>query len=978
MPSLSQSPSLPRSQRFVIFKTLGCRFAALVCLAFLAPALPSSAIAQDGHSVTPVQLPGLHAAARIIRDTNDIPHIKAADEHDMAFLQGYLHAQDRLFQMDVNRREASGTLAELVGPLALAQDVQLRTLGLRRAAERSVAVQSPRAMNILKGYAEGINAWVASHPLPPEYQALELAHFEPWTVVDSLAVVKLIAFGLSFDIDTQATIELLSFQQAGQAAGFDGTKLFFTDIERSAPFDPASTVPDASVPMAARTVQSRNTKAIMPDGLRRETIALAANFIEKTKDIPLLRHAREQQLEGASNEWAISGRLSSTGVPLLENDPHLSLGEPSTWYPIHLQAGALDVIGNGFPGTPGITLGHNRFVSWGATNDGIDVTDTFQEQVVPDATSPSGLSTVFQGKLEHIIPVPEVFRFNNVGDKVPDDLVTVSPGVTSPPAPPGLVIPPATLIVPRRNNGPIISLDPKTGSALSIEWTGYSATHELDAVLIWASAHNLAEFKKGLPFFSVPPQNIAYSDVRGNIAYFAVGEMPVREDLQAGTVNGLLPVFIRNGAGGNEWLPVIHPQPGQSTPFEILPASEMPHIINPPAGFFVNSNNDPAGVTLGNNPIGRMRPGGGIYYLGYTFDAGFRSGRITELIRQKAASGKISFSDVQQIQADVGLHDAEFFTSFITQAFDNAQAHAGQVPQLAQLSGDPAVAEAVGRLRAWNFTTPTGLPEGFDGGDVGAPPFARSDAEIANSIAATLYSVWRSQFTRETIDATLGNFGLASVAASLPSQTNLKALRNLLENFSTNHGVGASGVDFFQVPGVSDAADRRDIIILQSLRDTLTLLASPAFADAFAGSTNQNDYRWGKLHRITFAHILGAPFSIPPAGGAFPQPLPNLPGIPTDGGYQTVDAASHSVIANTQNGFTFGSGPSQRFVSEARHEGMRGVSSLPGGISGVLGSPFYVNLLPEWLTNHAYDQLFREDELEGHILNVTRFVPAKK
>lgn len=933
-------------------------------------ALPQLLGAQDAHSVSPQKLPGLQAAARIIRDSNDIAHIQAANEHDMAFLQGYVHAQDRLFQMDVSRREANGTLAELVGPTALAQDVQLRTFGLRRAAQRSLPLQSARAQVILQAYADGVNAWVSTHPLPPEYQALELTHFQPWTVVDSLAVVKLIAFGLSFDLnDIQATTELLSFQQAGQVAGFDGTKLFFDDIERSAPFDPASTVPDASIPLADQVAAKTRAKPrVLAGGLPANTLALAQAYLEKTRDIPLLRHAREQQIEGASNEWAIGGALSATGVPLLENDPHLALGEPATWYPVHLEAGALDVIGNGFPGTPGVTLGHNRFLSWGATNDAIDATDVFQEQVVPDPTSPIGLSTVFLGKLEHIIPVPEVFRQNNIGDGTPDNITTV---------PAGVLVPAATLIIPRRTNGPIISLDTHSGSALSVQWTGFSGTRELDAALIWASAMNLNEFQQGLPFFSCPPQNIAYSDVRGNIAYFGVGEMPVREDLQANTVSGLPPFFIRNGTGGNEWLPVTHPQPNQAIPFEILPASEMPHIINPPAGFFVNSNNDPAGVTLGNNPLGRLRPGGGIYYLGYTFDAGFRSGRITELIRQKIANGKLSFADVQTIQADVGLHDAEFFVPFLTQAFDHALAHAALNPQLAQLSGDPAMVEAVGRLRAWDFTTPTGLPEGFDGGDINGPPFSRSGTEIADSVAATLYSVWRGQFVKETLGTTLAKFGLASVAASLPGQSDLKALRNLLENFSTAHGTGASGVNFFQVAGVTDAGDSRDIIILQSLRDTLTLLASPAFTSAFGGSTNQNDYRWGKLHRITFAHVLGAPFSIPPAGGAFPPPLPNLPGIPTDGGFQTVDAASHSVTAASVNGFTFGSGPSQRFVSEARHEGMRGVSSLPGGVSGVLGSPFYVNLLPPWLTNHAYDQLFRQDELEHNILNVTKFVPGK-
>jgi penicillin amidase len=942
----------------------------LFLLAVLMLTLPLALIAEKGEGKnTPQTLPGLQDKVTVTRDVNDIAHVQASNEHDLAFMQGYLHAQDRLFQMDVSRRQASGTLAELVGQGALAQDVQLRTLGLRRAAERSLAVQSPRALLFLNGYANGINAWVASHALPPEYQALELTKFAPWTPTDSLSVVKLIAFGLSFNIDTQPTVELLSFQAAGGAAGFDGTKLFFEDIERSAPFDPASTVPDASIPLSQQLWSKSAPRKVLPGGIRPETLALAREYAAKVRDIPLLRHAREQQLEGASNEFAIGGRNTTTGNPFVENDPHLSLGEPSTWYPIHLEAGDLDVMGNGFPGTPGITLGRNKFLAWGATNDELDVTDTFQEQVVPDPTSPSGLSTVFKGALEHVIPVPEVFRFNSVGDGIADDLITV---------PAGGSIPPATLIVPRRNNGPIISLDQTTGSALSIEWTGYSATHELDAVLIWASAHNLQEFEAGLPFFSCPPQNIVYGDIKGNIAYFAVGEMPVREDLQAGTVNGALPAFIRNGQGGNEWLPVIHPQPGQSTAFEILPFAEMPHVINPKAGFFVNANNDPAGVTLGNNPIGQLRPGGGIYFLSYTFDAGFRSGRITQLIREKLKSGKISFADVQKIQANVAPRDAEFFTGFITQAFDNARARAGQNAKLATLAGDPAIVEAVGRLRGWDFSMPTGIPEGFDGFDKGNPPFARSGQEIANSVAATLYNVWRSQFINETLGTTLGQVGLGSVEASLPDQTYLKALRHLLENFSTAQGVGASGLNFFQVAGVTDAGDRRDIVILQSLKDALTLLSSPTFNAAFGGSTNQNDYRWGKLHRITFSHILGAPFSIPPAGGAFPAPLPGLSGIPTDGGYQTVDAASFTPKANTVDGFTFSSGPSQRFVGEGRHEGMQGVSSLPGGISGVLGSPFYVNLLPQWLTNHAYDQLFKNDELGHNTLNVTEFVPAKK
>src|SRR6266849_2780428 len=229
---------------------------------FLASALVSFlfavvAVAQDSSSRASVQHPGLKAAARITRDTDVFAHVRAQNEHDLFFLQGYVHAQDRLFQMDVSRREASGTLAELLGPAALPQDVQLRTLGLRRAAVRSLAVISPRTRTALEAYADGVNAFVGSHPLPLEYGGLELTQFQPWTALDSLAVAKLIAFGLSFDLDIDPTIALLSYQKAGGLLGFNGTKLFFEDLVRSAPFDPASTVPDAAVLRATGSEEHR-------------------------------------------------------------------------------------------------------------------------------------------------------------------------------------------------------------------------------------------------------------------------------------------------------------------------------------------------------------------------------------------------------------------------------------------------------------------------------------------------------------------------------------------------------------------------------------------------------------------------------------------------------------------------------------------------------------------------------------------------
>ncbi len=929
----------------------------------------TTVIAADPQPTHPIRLPSLQAAAEVTREANGIPHIRANNRHDLLFLQGYLHAQDRFFEMDYNRHLASGTLAELVGgDVALRTDVQLRTFGLRRGAEASLAVVPIAVRAALNAYVDGVNTYLTNHPLPPEYQALHLTRVEPWTAVDTLTLAKLLFFGLSFDLsDIDNTVALRLYQAAGAAAGFDGTKLFFQDLFRSAPFDPASTVPDASVPQPIQP-EGEASKTPSPEADLGATwaasggaaddagAALAQRYLDQIRDLPLVNRYLEPSEHSSSNEWAVSGALTTTGLPLVANDPHLSLGTPPIWYPIHLQAGRFDVIGHSFAGLPFVALGHNRRVAWGATVNPVDVTDVFQEQVAPDSHSPSGLSIVHAGQREPIIPIPEAYRLNAL-DSTSDHLVPAPAGST----------PPAVLIVPRRNQGPIISLDLAKGTALSVQYTGFGATKELQGIIGFNEAGSLDDFRGAVQFFDTGSFNFAYGDVDGNIAYLTTGEVPIREDLQAETVSGLPPFFIRNGVLGNEWLPVQHPQPNQALPYEVLPSEEMPHIVNPPAGWFVNSNNDPVGVTLNNNPLGRLRPGGGIYYLSPGYD-GFRAGRATALIREKLTHGKLSRTDMEAMQADTVMIDSTIFVPWIERAFTDAQAP-GANPSLAAFAAAPRVAAAIDRIEHWDLRTRTGLATGYDvGRPVGSPPSA---SEITDSVATTIYSVWRAQFVRNTVDAPLTALHLPTPPGGLA----LSALRHLLDTFSASGGVGASGVNFFSVPGVTNVADRRDIVILKSLSDTLTLLAGPDFAPAFGGSTNLDEYRWGKLHRIVFAHPLDGPFSIPPAGGAFPASVPGLPGIATDGGFEVLDRSDSDARANSANAFMFDAGPSNRSVHMATDDGMTGESALPGGVSGVLGSPFYVNLLPAWLANQYYP-LRGRDELDDNTLSVTKFVPA--
>jgi len=918
----------------------------------------------------PLRIPALDDRVNVFRDSDGIVHILARTEHDAVLIQGWVHARDRLFQMDVLRRQASGTLAELLGPDALPSDVEFRTLGLRRAAERSWLAVSDETGGLLEAYAEGVNAYVTSHTLPPEYGALEITAFDPWTPVDTLTVAKLIAAGLSFDLaDIDRTIILQTYQGAGDLLGFDGTALFFQDTHRTAPFDPAATIPDASAAAAtaaaaglAAAPKAEPTAAAV-DGTAAD---LARRYRERAAKVPFFKQAFEfSQVPRGSNEWAVGGMLTDSGQPIIANDPHLELGAPATFYQIHLMARreGLEVIGSGFAGTPYIAIGQNQRIAWGATFNPMDVTDVYLETIVPDGASPSGLSTVYLGALEPIIPIPETFRFNVIGDGVLDNLLTAAAGGD---------IPAATLIVPRRNNGPIVSLDPVGGTALSVQYTGFSATHEIEAFRAWNKADDMGDFLAGLDLFDVGSQNFSYADVRGHIAYFMSAEMPLREDLQANTVVGLPPYFIRNGTGGNEWLPVVDPEPGQAIPYAILPFEEMPQIVDPPAGYFVNANNDPTGLTLDNDPLNQLRPGGGIFYLNPGYSFGARAGRITQALLERFAAGPVSADDMRALQADTVMLDAQVFTPFILQAFDNAQLP-GAFPALAALAADPRVAEAVGRLAAWDRSAPTGVPEGYDAGDVDGDRLLPEAAEIEASIAATIYAVWRGQVIGNSIDAVLDGIGLPRPA----DQQTLTALRHLLDSFGTGGGIGASGLDFFPVPGAPDRASARDTVILKSLADALDLLAGDAFAQAFGHSPNQSDYRWGRLHRIVLAHPLGGPFDIPPAGGAVLPSFPDLPGLAVDGGYAVIDRSDHSARADHDGAFVFDAGPVRRYVGEA-NAGRRGFAAetiLPGGSSGVIGSPFHVNLLGRWLTNDTYPMRQRQRDFIADAVERNRFLP---
>jgi penicillin G amidase len=931
-------------------------------------------------------LPGLQQPVILVRDTVGVPHITASNDHDAYFMMGYVHAQDRFFQMDGTRRQASGTVAEMLGAgpndLFLQSDVMFRLLGVRRSAERSLSAYTPGAAALIQAYSDGVNFWLDNNPLPPEYAAIEITQVPRWTPLDSVTIVKFIQFQLSFDIaDLSRTTALLSYQAAGQAGGFDGIRLFFEDIFRFAPFDPAVTIPRpmGGASLSPREMQSPGLQSQMIENAHRaqeminpEIREATQGFIERYERNPLLNRAN---LGLGSNWWVVAGSRTDTGNAMLANDPHLALVTPSTFYEIHLtvdsQSSPMNVYGVGYSGTPGVFLGQNERISWGATTSSIDYTDFFAESLVIENGVPA--ATLYRGVAESLVIVSEEFKANQVQNGVTDDVVVVSPGGR----PTGLNIPPATLIVPRRNNGPLIT-GGSTG-AVSVQYAGAGATRDLEGIFALARARNISDFTQGLQLLEVGSLNWAYADVDGNIATFVNGKVPLREDLQTGTIDGLPPFFIRDGTGAarNEWIPRGDNGPGVS--YESLPFEEMPQTVNPAQGFLVNANNDPLGLTLDNNPINEAR-GASIYYISSGFSPGYRAAKITSLLRRQLDNNrsrcKVSFQDMKQIQSNVQMFDAEVFTPYIIRAFGRARG-AGVPAELAAMGSDPAVAEAVWRLLNWDFSAPTGIPEGYDAGDRNGIYQRPSHREVSNSIATTIYTVWRSQILAHTINATLQRAGLGTIPGS---DRLLADLRFLLDNFSTNQGVGASGLDFFEVPGFNAPPHiRRDFLILQSLKVALTLLGSDAFADAFNNSTNQNDYHWGKLHRITFSHPFGglAPqFSIPTAGN-FADLSPVLPGLAVDGAWETIDNGFFEALGASSQAYTFGGGSARRYIGELCRGGIRAVQVIPGGESGVIGSRFHADQLPLWLTNRHHNVLFSRSDVDSHRYSKIVYRPAR-
>ena len=450
-----------------------------------------------------LKTPGLKEPVEVMRDRWGVAHIYARNQHDLFFAQGFVAAQDRLFQMELWKRSGQGRLSEVIGPSALLRDVNARLLRYRGDMQAEYESYSPDTKEILEAFTAGINAYIASragHP-PIEFQ---IAGFEPepWKPEDCLN--RMAAFSM-----TGNSFEELQHAQAVAAVGAETASRLF-DFDPPVTLDPALGADFSGLsPRLLRNLVGSDTRVEFP-----------ASMVE------------------GSNNWTVSGALTKSGKPLLANDPHRVIAEPSLRYVVHLVAPGWDVIGAGEPGLPGVALGHNQHIAWGFTIFGLDQQDLYLEQLNPSD--------------------PNEYKTERGWEKMRIEKATFAirggPSVT------------AELKFTR--HGPVLWEDGRR--ALALRWVGAEpGTAGYLGSLGVDRAQNWADFEGAMPRWKVPSENIVYADDQNNIGEHSIGLAPLRKNW-----TGLLPV---SGAAGYEWSAFV-------------PPSELPHVFNPGAGFVATAN----------------------------------------------------------------------------------------------------------------------------------------------------------------------------------------------------------------------------------------------------------------------------------------------------------------------------------------------------------------------------------------------------
>jgi len=673
-------------------------------------------------SRTTLSLVGLKAPVHVYRDMLGIPHIYASSSQDAYFALGYLHATDRLFEMEMFRRRASGTLAEVFGKASLNDDIFVRQIGIRRSTE--AAWKSPRLdgriRNELEAYCAGVNARLAElqkpgAPKPAIFQQLGFTP-APWTPVDALVFPKYMGWdqsGTDTDVWMGMLVEKLGLETVNELFPLDrpyeiptvpawgavnkplgngnslaecrGAKTSVSYVILSPPCfsaDEGSPQLPRGFSGARRTAkilrfaqndrqsdQNDKGRAVaeappkFPAGFDQAAIELHGHFVSGRFGSPFAF---------GSNNWVIDGTKSATGKPILANDPHLGFSLPSIWYTAHLVAPGLNITGVTFAGFPYAVIGHNDHIAWGLTNMQADAVDYFIEKTDPQHPH----QYFYKGEWRPMMRIHEDVPVR--GEK------------------------PVPLEIESTIHGPLVTTH---GATLALDWTGLGPTFEVIAFRRLNTARGLADYREALTELVVPALNVIYADVDGNIAIAPHGALPIRK-------RGLGRWPVDGSTGEYDWAGMI-------------PDDQLPFALNPTQHFLASANGRPA-------PVGYP------YYLGWMWDPSYRTRRIHELL---STHDHITVEDMEAFQLDVHDVAAEAFVPVVLAAYDRHP------------FGDDQVRRAIDELRHWNFeATPESVVE-----RIWAAWFERFR-----------HDMWQPQFDAAGVEQWEGGWGFADTNQRQP------------------------------------------------------------------------------------------------------------------------------------------------------------------------------------------------------------------
>ncbi len=554
-----------------------------------------------------IQIDGLTSEVEVIRDSMGIPHIYADSLDDLFLAQGYVHAQDRFYQMDFWRHISYGRLSEMFGSSQSDTDQFLRTMGWGALAEQQYRQESPDVQQILDRYADGVNAYLATESpsdLSFEYTVLEVLNHsytpENWTAAQSLAWGKVMSWDLGGNMGNEI----------GRAMAL-GT-LPPDRVQQLYPQYPGDRHPYI-IPTPAEAAQAEEAALMLPPDALRELAGINA----AVRGLAELSGGPGDGI--GSNSWALSGEHTPTASPMLMNDPHLSIQMPSIWYQVGLHCRTVtpecpyNVAGFSFAGVPGVIIGHNADIAWGFTNTGPDVQDLYVEKVNPNN------------------PYQYEYRGEWLDMEVTTDVIRVAGGDDIP------------LEIRSTIHGPIISdvyepledfdqsgSDKPSPYALALRWTALDEVPSIASPILGINtASNFEEFREAALLFSVPAQNLLYADTVGNIGYQMPGNIPIR-------------------AKGDGTVPV----PGWTGEYEwtgFVPYDELPFSYNPESGYIVTANNAVVDDTYP-------------HLITKDWSEGYRARRIVDLVTSNFG---ISLEDQETVQFDSYDLSAEFLLPYV-------------------------------------------------------------------------------------------------------------------------------------------------------------------------------------------------------------------------------------------------------------------------------------------------------------------------